>query len=164
MEQCTISQIQKLTSPNPFVLVSTCDENGKNNLMAASWWSYLSNRPATIGVCLSQKGYSGIIIRKTGEFCLCLPDDSLKDAAFRCGTCSGRDADKAELFGIELEPGHDVKAQHVKHSAAVLECRLINAVDVQDHTLYIAEVVNAFLDSGKRPLFSMNGYGKLDII
>jgi len=161
MKPITFGQAQQLTSPNPFCLISTCDADGRNNLMALSWWTYLSNHPATIGVCLSRRGYSGTLIQETGEFCLCIPDVTLTDAAFRCGTCSGRDMDKAAAFGIELEEAEAIKPLRVVNSRLVMECRLIDQRDVQDHTLYIAEVVGCFARPDAKGLYAADGYRRL---
>lgn len=164
MERITIGQAQQLTSPNPFALVSTRTPDGKNNLMALSWWTYLSNHPATVGVCLSKRGYSGELIAAAGEFCLCIPDETLRDAAFRCGTCSGRDHNKAEEFGISLEPSRTVAPLSVKNSRVVLECKLQQQVEVGDHVLYIAEVVDGHGDPQVAGLFAMEGYRRLDTV
>ena len=95
MEQLTIGQAQKMTSPAPFALLSSVDETGRTNLMAVSWWTYLSNHPVKIGACLSNKGFSGDNIRSAGEFALNLVDETMKQKALECGRCSGRDTDKA---------------------------------------------------------------------
>ena len=90
MKDITIGQAQKMTAPAPFALLSSCDSEGKTNLMAVSWWTYLSNHPPKLGVCLSNKGYSGSLIRESGEFSVNVVSESLKDAALMCGRCSGR--------------------------------------------------------------------------
>lgn len=161
MEMITISDAQKITSPNPFVLIAAKKPDGTTNLMALSWWSYLSNHPATIGVCTSNRGYTGELIKEAGEFCLCVPDVSVKDSAIRCGTCSGRENNKAEMFGIELEDAETVDAKIVRKSALVLECKLKNTVDVGDHTLYIAEVSSCRADRAFTPVFAVDGYKRL---
>ena len=56
MDLMTIGQAQKLTSPNPFALLSVRKNDGTTNVMAVSWWNYASNHPATVTVCLSSKG------------------------------------------------------------------------------------------------------------
>lgn len=89
MEQLTIGQAQKMTSPAPFALLSSVDETGRTNLMAVSWWTYLSNHPVKIGACLSNKGFSGGNIRAAGEFALNLVDETMKQKALECGRCSG---------------------------------------------------------------------------
>ncbi len=159
-----IGQIQKCTSPNPFALVSTRKEDGSTNLMALSWWTYVSNRPATIAVCLSAKGYSGERIRETKEFGLNIVDESLQEAAFRCGTCSGRTENKPEKFGVELMDALTMQTKLVKAHKVALECRLINTLEVSDHVLYLAEVVEAHCVPERKQLFSMNGYSALGTV
>ena len=164
MEHVTISDAQKITSPNPFTLVTVKKEDGTTNVMALSWWTYVSNHPATVCVCTSDRGLTGTLIRETGEFCLSMPDESIKDAAFSCGTCSGRDRDKAAEFGIEFEDGETVSVPHVKNSALVLECKLTNTVSAGDHTMYIAEVTGILADRDRRPVFAADGYRRLTAV
>ena len=102
MTDLTIGQAQRMTAPAPFALLTSADKEGKTNIMAVSWWTYLSNHPVKIGACLSSKGYSGGNIREGGEFAICVVDEQLKDSALQCGRCSGRSTDKAAELGIEL--------------------------------------------------------------
>ena len=162
MRTITLKEAEKLSSPNPFALVSTIDRNGKNNLMALSWWTYCSNNPPTVAVCLSNKGYSGGLIREPGEFALCLPDETLREAAFRCGTCSGRDTEKAEAFGIKLADSEKIRPKLVAASKIVMECVLVSETKGGDHTLFLAEVVAVHAaDEDRKHLLSMDGYGEL---
>ena len=163
-ELTTIAQAQKFSSPNPFALLSTRTAEGKNNLMAISWWTYLSNHPATIGVCLSKRGYSGGLIAAAGEFCLCIPDGTLREAALKCGQCSGREHDKAAEFGIVLTDAQHVSVQRVRDSRLVLECRLVQQIEVADHVLYIAEVAGAYGDPDAKGLYAMDGYHRLNTV
>ncbi len=162
--EVNIGMVQKLTSPNPFALVSSRKPDGTANLMALSWWTYGSNRPATVAICLSKKGYTGELIRENREFGLNIVDESLKEAAFACGTCSGRTVNKPEKFGIELMNGGSITTQMVKEHRVALECRLTDIVEVSDHCMYIAEVVLAHCDAEKKPLFALNGYAALGVM
>ena len=161
MDDITIGQAQKLTSPNPFGLVTSCDAEGRTNLMALSWWTYCSNNPGTIAICLSQKGYTGSLIRANGEFALCIADAALSGAAFKCGTCSGRSVNKAEEFGIELVPASAIAPEVVKESRVVFECRVVDTVTVFDHDMFIGEIVALTADESKTALYAMEGYGRL---
>ncbi|MBR3422936.1 MAG: flavin reductase family protein [Clostridia bacterium] len=161
MEKVTINDAQKITSPNPFTLVATRGNDGKVNVMALSWWTYVSNHPATVVICTSDRGYTGGVIKETGEFTLSMPDESLREQAFLCGTCSGRDRDKAAEFGIEFEDSETVSVPRVKGSALALECRLKDSVTLGDHTMYIAEVTAVFADRERNPVFAAEGYRKL---
>ena len=102
MKELTLKQAQVMTSPNPFALIVSNKPEGGVNLMAASWWTYVSNRPPMIAVSLSQRGYTGECIAASGTFALCVPESSLAEASFYCGTASGRTVDKAAGSGIAL--------------------------------------------------------------
>lgn len=164
MEKITIGQAERLTSPAPFGLLATVKEDGKANLMAISWWTYLSNHPATIGVCLSGKGLSHSLIEANGEFTLSIVGEDLKDKAIRCGACSGRTVDKPDEFGIELVPSETVSAPAVKSSRVVFECRLVDKIPAGDHIFYVAEVINALGNPDVKQLYAFDGYGRLDTI
>ena len=164
MKEITVAQAQRLTAPCPFALLSASRDDGSTNLMAVSWWSYLSNHPPTLGACLSKKGLSGELIRKNGEFALSIVGEQLKDAALRCGTCSGRTTDKAEAFGIPLEPAALIAPQVVSGSRVVFECRLVDTKEVADHVLYIAEIAAVRGDDSVRQLFAFDGYARLDSV
>ena len=163
MDRITLREAQKLSSPNPFALVSTVDEKGRNNLMALSWWTYCSNNPPIVAVCLSKRGYSGSLIMANGEFALCLPDESLQEAAFRCGTCSGRDTDKAKAFGIALESASEIGPMLVSQSKVALECKVTQTLEAGDHYLFVADVVAAHGDPSSKHLLAENGYAHLAV-
>lgn len=161
MKELTIGQAQRMTAPAPFALLASADKDGKTNLMAVSWWTYLSNRPPKLGACLSNKGYSGGNIREGGEFALCIVDEELSEAALKCGGCSGRDTDKAQQFGIELMDAKVVTPKVVKASKVIFECKLAEAVDIGDHTFYVADIVSVYGDEDKKQLYAYDGYGRL---
>ena len=164
MNRLTVAEAQRLASPAPFALLSVRREDGQTNLMALSWWSFLSNHPPMLGVCLSKKGLSGSLIEKNGEFALSLVGPALKDSAFRCGCCSGRGVDKAAEFGVPLEDAQAIGAQVVSGSRAVFECRLLSTAAAGDHVFYIAEIVAAQGDGGVDQLFAFDGYKRLDTL
>lgn len=156
-----ISAIQKLTAPNPFCLVSSLEENGTTNLMALSWWTYVSNNPATVCIAMSKRGHSHTLIERTGEFAINIVGPALSEQAFRCGTCSGRSTDKAAEFGIALEPAQSIGAQVVSGCRAVMECRVQQEIEVSDHVLFIAEVVAAAGSPDVPALYAVDGYARL---
>lgn len=162
MTDINIGQAQRLTAPCPFALLSAKKDDGSTNLMAVSWWSYLSNHPPTLGACLSKKGLSGELIRKSGEFGLSIVGEALKDAALRCGQCSGRTTDKAAAFGIDLVDAAAIAPKLVRDSRVQFECRLVDTREVADHVLYIAEIVAIHGNPEIKHLFAFDGYAKLE--
>ena len=164
MTNISIGQAQKLTAPAPFALLSVRRPDGGTNLMAVSWWTYLSNHPPMLGVCLSRKGLSGSLIEETGQFCLSIVGENLKEAAFRCGTCSGRTVDKAKEFGIPLEDSSVLSVPCVSGSRVVFSCRLAGQTEAGDHTFYLAEVAAVQGDADVPQLFAWDGYARLDTL
>ncbi len=164
MTDITIGQAQRLTAPAPFGLLSTLRDDGGTNLMAVSWWTYLTNHPPMIGVCLSKKGLSGSLIERNGEFILNIVGESVREAALRCGSCSGRAVDKASKFGIETQPAAVVAPRAVSGSRVVFECRLAGAAEAGDHVLYMGEIVALRGDAEVPQLFAFDGYARLDAL
>ena len=156
-----ISAVQKALSPNPFCLIAATKPDGDTNLMALSWWTFVSNKPATIAICISKKGFSGELISKTLEFTLSVIGDELKFSAFSCGTCSGRNVSKAKKFGIELMDSTVIKTKIVKAHKVALECKVINSVDVNDHIMFIAEIVETHINPEVSQLYAVDGYANL---
>lgn len=154
---------QKLSSPNPFALVTSWD-GSRTNVMALSWWTYCSNHPLTVAVCIGSRSYSGDCIAENGEFCLCLPGEGLEKAALAAGTCSGRDRDKAAELGIALTPSVRVAPAYVGNSSLVLECRVKETLSLGDHRMFIAEAVAMHTREGVKNLMAVNGYGGLSTV
>ena len=157
-----ISEAQKLSSPNPFCLITSCKTGCPTNLTALSWWTYASNHPATLAVFLNQKSYGSLLIKEGGEFGLCITGKSLKEAAFLCGTCSGRNTNKAEKFGIELIYSTLIHPQLIKEHRAAFECKLVQVLPVQDHNLFIGEILAFHGNPQIQALYAMDGYQRLE--
>ena len=164
LNDITIGQAQRLTAPAPFALLSARKPDGSDNLMAVSWWTYLSNHPPMLGVCLSKKGLSGSLIEQNGVFTLSIVGEELRDAAHACGTCSGRDHDKAAEFGIPLEPAAAIPASFVSGSRAVFECRLASRTEAGDHMFYLADILSCHGDANIKQLFAWDGYARLGTV
>lgn len=161
MEAITIGQAQKLTSPNPFALLTVLTPDGRTNVMALSWWTYASNHPATVVACLSQKGYSGGCITASGGFGLSVVGEALAAPAARAGGCSGRSVDKAAELGIPLFQPEYFLQPVIEGSRVCFSCRLKDTLNVGDHVLYVGEVEAVLGDSSVEALFAMDGYAHL---
>lgn len=164
MNSIPIGQAQRLTAPAPFALLSVRKEDGSDNLMAVSWWTYLSNHPPMLGVCLSRKGLSGSLIERSGVFTLSVVGEALADAALACGRCSGREHDKAAEFGVPLESASAIPASLVSGSRAAFECRLVSQTEAGDHVFYLAEIIACRGDAAVKQLFAWDGYSRLGTV
>jgi flavin reductase (DIM6/NTAB) family NADH-FMN oxidoreductase RutF len=141
------SKAYRLLYPRLVTLVGCCDpESGKPNAIAVAWSVPLSMVPPMVGVSIAPARYSHGLIQRAKEFTINVPPASLARKVSACGTTSGRDTDKFRSFGLTARRGRKVRAPVIEECIAHLECRLVNAVETGDHTLFIGEVLAAYVD------------------
>ena len=160
MKAIDIPRSLRYSQPHLFALLVTEDAD-KRNVMAVSWFCFASMKPPKMLACLSDKGYSGELIRQAGRFTLCVPTELIKDKAMEAGRCSGRTVDKAVQLGFEwvLPEGFDVPAAAGCRLAWALT--LCDTMAAGDHTVYLADINAAALGSELDGLYAFNGYKEL---
>lgn len=161
MKKIEITNAAQMTSPNPFTLVCTETPEGKTNLAAVSWWTYVSFNPAMLCVAMNKTSYSGEIIRKNKSVVLAMPGSKIGDAAFRCGTVSGRDNDKAQDFGIELAGLPECAIKVPVETRLAFDCILENIQETGSHYLYICTIKGIYADESKEQVFAWDGYATI---
>lgn len=109
-----------------------------------------------------KKGYSGELIRETGEFGLSIVGEQLRGAALKCGRSSGRAENKAATYGVPLQRAEKISAEVVSGSRVVFECILSGSFDAGDHTVYLGEIMAVRGDERVAQLFAYDGYARLD--
>ena len=160
MKVIDIPRSLQYSLPHLFALLVTEDAD-KRNVMAVSWFCFASMKPPKLLVCLSNKGYSGELIRKAGQFTLCVPTESIKDKAMEAGRSSGRTADKAARLGFEWVLPEGFKIPAVAGSRVAWSLALCDTMMAGDHTVYLADVNSAALVSEQESLYAFNGYREL---
>lgn len=164
MEACTIQRAQQLSSPNPFALVCSGAPDGTTNLVAVSWWTYLSNRPPMLGFALNAAKHTSRLLADNPSFALCLPGEALKDRAFACGTASGATIDKALEFGIPMTALKDIAVQVPDGCRLVIAGRVVERHPVGDHLFHVAEITVAYENSALSQLYAADGYRRLTAV
>lgn len=161
--EISIGELQKMTSPNPFVLI-TSGTGENSNIMALSWWTFVSNKPPMLAVCLSKRGYTHKLIDATGEFGVHVIGEELGEKAMKCGQCSGRNTDKIKEFGFLMRDADIIGTKLISEYKAALECRVVTKVEASDHLLYMAEILKIHRGDSTRHLFAWEGYRCLDTV
>ncbi|MFH1552470.1 MAG: flavin reductase family protein [Candidatus Omnitrophota bacterium] len=114
----------RLINHGPVVLVSSAYE-GRRDITPVAWHMPVSKKPPTIVLEIGEKHFIYECIVKTGDFVVNIPDSSLAEKIVKCGSVSGRDVDKFEMYDLETEPSHLIKSPSLRGAIAVLECVLI---------------------------------------
>jgi len=147
-------------------LITTEGPNGAN-IMAAEWTYYVSWSPALIAVHLgggkTAKATSENIMA-TREFGVSIAADDQHVFSSIAGGSSGRDVDKIAVLremGAQFYASKNIKPLLLKGAASSIECRLIEAKELGDHTMFIGEMVSIETDMAKSPLlYSFGKYYK----
>ena len=128
--------------PTPVLAVGTYDKSGKANVMTAAWAGICCSAPPCIGVSLRKATYTYGNIMERKAFTISVPsEDQVKQADY-FGMVSGRDVDKFSAAGLTPVKSELVDAPYVEEFPLVLECRLLNAVEIGLHTQFIGEIMD----------------------
>jgi flavin reductase (DIM6/NTAB) family NADH-FMN oxidoreductase RutF len=133
----------RLLNPGCVVLVSGGDGE-RDGLFALTWNMPVRKSPGTVALLSGKRHYTYGFIERTRELGISVPDVSIVDAVFGCGSTSGHQrVDKWERFGISRQQPEVIKAPLVEQAIATLECRVEQIVDMGPSALIIAEILTA---------------------
>jgi flavin reductase (DIM6/NTAB) family NADH-FMN oxidoreductase RutF len=136
----------RLVNPGVVVLV-TAEYKGRANVMTAAWAMPVSFEPVLLAVSIHLARYTHDLIKKGGAFILNLPGRPLLEKVHKCGTLSGKDVDdKFAAAGLTRGAGRRVDAPWVEECLAHVECGLVEAVELGDHTLFVGQVMGAWAE------------------
>jgi flavin reductase (DIM6/NTAB) family NADH-FMN oxidoreductase RutF len=120
--------------------------------MTMSWHMMVEFEPPLVACVVSSANFSFAALRATGECVIAIPARRLAQAVVNVGNTSGRDIDKFSTVGLTPVPAASVAAPLVAECFANLECRVRDTRLVAKYSLFILEVVKAWLDPAqKRP-------------
>lgn len=126
-----------------------------HNVMACEWTHQVSYSPGLIAVCINPKDATHDNIAATKEFgvSLCADDQNVPSSV--AGGSTGRTHDKIAALkelGYEFFPGAKTKVLLVKGAALNVECKLMQAIPLGDHTMFVGEAVAVHPVPGLTPL------------
>lgn len=143
--------------PTPALLVGTYDEADKPNVMTAAWGGICNSQPPYVYVSLRKATYSHHCILAQGAYTVnILPETYVRQVDY-CGLVSGREGDKFEATGLTPLAAEWVHAPYVAEAAVVLECRLVQALELGLHTQFIGEVLDVKAEEGV-----LDAHGRVD--
>jgi flavin reductase (DIM6/NTAB) family NADH-FMN oxidoreductase RutF len=132
------------------VAVLTVDHDGDRLGVTVSSLVSLSLEPPLVGVSIGKQASAYELIRGAGEFGVSLLAADQESLAQRF---SRGVPPIAHWDGVEARPGRQVSAPLLADAVGWLECRMVAAHDVGDHTFFVAEpVVVEPGDGDRRPL------------
>lgn len=145
MEPLPLEKAFTLLEPGPVVLVTTHD-GAKANIMTITW-TMVRGFSAEFALTTGPWNHSYAALRDRRECVLAIATVDLIDTAVGIGTCSGRDTDKFERFGLTALSARHVRAPLIAECLANIECRVVDIVE--PYSIVLLEGVAAHFDAAR---------------
>ncbi len=163
-KSCPLSKVYGLLEPGPVVLVTTAHQ-GRRSIMTLSWHTMLEFEPPLVGCVVSDRNHSFELLKASKECVINIPTVELADKVVGCGNTSGAKTDKFKRFGFTPLPAKHVGAPLIKECYANLECRVVDTTMVSKYSLFVLEVIQAWIDPAVKDPRTLHhrGHGKFMI-
>ncbi len=144
--------------PTPVLLVGTYDTDGKPNAMTAAWGGICCSNPPCIAVALRKATYTYGNIVHQGCFTISIPAEEHVRHVDYFGIVSGKRTDKFAATGLTPVKSTLINAPYIKEFPFVLECKLVQKMELGLHTQFIGEILDIKADEDV-----LDQKGQLDI-
>jgi flavin reductase (DIM6/NTAB) family NADH-FMN oxidoreductase RutF len=126
--------------PTPVFVVGTYGDNELPTAMPAAWGGICCSVPPCVAVSFHKNTYSYQNILKRRAFTVNIPSDQfIKEIDF-FNYVSGRNVDKFGAMGLTSVQSDLVDAPYIKEFPFILECELLNSIDIGFHTQFIGRI------------------------
>lgn len=142
-----ISSAAKKIIQGVYVISTRLDD--KVNAMTAAWVSRASFEPPLVTVAIGKARYTYEMIVKSGVFAVNVLSNEHISVGKHFGLKSGRKSDK--FAGIDYET-KSTGSPILKECTAWMDCRVISSIDAGDHVVFVGEIVDGGVVSGKDTL------------
>lgn len=132
--------------PTPVLVVGTYDKEGNPNAMTAAWGGISCSMPPCISISLREATYTHGNIIHNQSFTINIPSESLLKEADYLGIASGKKEDKFSIAQLTPVASELVNAPYIKEFPVVLECEMINKLELGLHTQFTGEVKDVKID------------------
>jgi flavin reductase (DIM6/NTAB) family NADH-FMN oxidoreductase RutF len=114
--------------------------------MTVAWGGICCSQPPCVTVSLRKATYSYGNIMERKAYTVSIPSVRYMREADYVGIYSGHHEDKFAETGLTATRSEVVDAPYVQQFPIVLECRLLQAVELGLHTLFLGEIVDVKAD------------------
>jgi len=135
-----------LIFPTPAWVVGTYDKEGKPNAMTIAWGGICCSDPPCVCVSLRKATYSYGNILYRQAFTVNVPSEKYARQVDYFGIASGKTTDKLTAAGLTPVSSDLVAAPYIKEFPLILECKLLQSLEIGLHTEFIGQIVDVKAD------------------
>jgi len=150
-----------LVFPTPAWVVGTYDPQGRPNVMTAAWGGICCSVPPCVQVSLRKATYSHGNITLSKAFTVNVPSEKYIREVDYFGMVSGKSTDKFKVSGLTPVKSELVNAPYIQEFPLVLECRVIETVEIGLHTQFIGEIMDVKADEA---VLNQNGLPDIEMV
>jgi flavin reductase (DIM6/NTAB) family NADH-FMN oxidoreductase RutF len=137
---------KSLVFTTPAWIIGSYDKDGKPNAAAVAWGGIVCSRPPCVGISLRKATYSYWNIMDKKAFTVNVaPEKYVKEADY-FGVVSGKDEDKFARTKLTPVKSKLVDAPYIEEFPMILECKVINTIEIGLHTQFIGEILDVKAD------------------
>ncbi|MCW3981217.1 MAG: flavin reductase family protein [Candidatus Bathyarchaeota archaeon] len=129
--------------PIPIVLAGALVHN-KSSFETLGDVGIMGINPAIVYISSGKDHYTNLGILEHGTFSINFPQTELLTRADYCGTVSGHDVDKSQLFDIFF--GELKTAPMIQECRVNLECKVIKEFCIEHRQVFVGEVAQAYVN------------------
>jgi flavin reductase (DIM6/NTAB) family NADH-FMN oxidoreductase RutF len=119
--------------------------DGRRNAATISCFSELAHHPTSLWVSIATSSYTHELVGRAGAFTLAVLSVRQRQIALTCGSVSGRDRDKVAALAVQASPSGLLPLDGALASSL---CRVRDSIVLDDHTVFLADIVEGVMDSG----------------
>jgi len=136
----------KVHLPAKVALAFTQKPDGDYNMITLEWFMRTSIQPPMFAISVGPSRFSHDCLEENRFFNLVFPSQEMKSVCSLSGSKSGRDIDKFAETGVKHIPGKLRKLPVLTDAVAVFECEVVTQVRSGDHTIYVGEVKQSWMN------------------
>ena len=128
--------------PSPVWVVGSYGEGGEPNIMTAAWGGICCSAPPCVAVSLQKPRATYQNILNHQAFTISIPSSIHLVETDYVGIASGKNSDKFSIAKLTAVKSDLVDAPYVQEFPLILECKLLQAIELGMHTQFIGEIVD----------------------
>lgn len=133
-------------NPVPVVLISSRNNEGKDNVFTVGWVGTVCTRPPMLSISIRPERLSYDYIKESMEFVVNIPHSGMTKEVDFCGVRSGKKIDKIKEMKFTMKECSNINAAYIEECPINIECKVKQIVSLGSHDMFISEVLSSHIN------------------
>ena len=133
-------------NPVPVVLISSRNNEGKDNVFTVGWVGTVCTRPPMLSISIRPERLSYDYIKESMEFVVNIPHAGMTKEVDFCGVRSGKKIDKIKEMKFTMKECSNINAAYIEECPINIECKVKQIVSLGSHDMFISEVLSSHIN------------------